>query len=259
MKLKTKHITVTAVMIALSIVVIQFIKAPLMIAGQNVAISGALINLILIIDTLYCGLVSGIILSVIIPVFSFILTQSPLISAVPVILPCIMIGNIVFVLFAWFVRNKKIELNLLPLSLVVGSIAKAGIMTLLIVQWAIPQFGASLAPENGYNGKSYIFYNTVSSSALLVHSYTIIISINRKSCSKRNKIRIFIRQNNNDVSLIADIIFYVFITTVSLSKNTHNYIYFKFKTDSPIFYLYIAWKSVIQSHVVFLILLRRLL
>ena len=117
MKLKTKQITVTAVMIALSIVVIQFIKAPLMIAGQSVAISGALINLILIIDTLYCGLVSGIILSVIIPVFSFILTQSPLISAVPVILPCIMIGNIVFVLFAWFVRNKKIELNLLPLSL----------------------------------------------------------------------------------------------------------------------------------------------
>ena len=38
MKLKTKHITVTAVMIALSFVVIQFIKAPLMIAGQNVAI-----------------------------------------------------------------------------------------------------------------------------------------------------------------------------------------------------------------------------
>lgn len=98
MKLKTKQITVTAVMIALSIVVIQFIKAPLMIAGQSVAISGALINLILIIDALYCGLVSGIILSVIIPVFSFILTQSPLISAVPVILPCIMIGNIVFVL-----------------------------------------------------------------------------------------------------------------------------------------------------------------
>ena len=52
MKLKTKQITVTAVMIALSIVVIQFIKAPLMIAGQSVAISGALINLILIIDTL---------------------------------------------------------------------------------------------------------------------------------------------------------------------------------------------------------------
>ena len=172
MKLKTKHITVTAVMIALSIVVIQFIKAPLMIAGQNVAISGALINLILIIDTLYCGLVSGIILSVIIPVFSFILTQSPLISAVPVILPCIMIGNIVFVLFA-FVRNKKIELNLLPLSLVVGSIAKAGIMTLLIVQWAIPQFGASLAPKMVTMAK--VTYSTTQLVAALFGSFLAII------------------------------------------------------------------------------------
>ena len=169
MKLKTKHITVTAVMIALSIVVIQFIKAPLMIAGQNVAISGALINLILIIDTLYCG----IILSVIIPVFSFILTQSPLISAVPVILPCIMIGNIVFVLFAWFVRNKKIELNLLPLSLVVGSIAKAGIMTLLIVQWAIPQFGASLAPKMVTMAK--VTYSTTQLVAALFGSFLAII------------------------------------------------------------------------------------
>ena len=162
MKLKTKHITVTAVMIALSIVVIQFIKAPLMIAGQNVAISGALINLILIIDTLYCGLVSGI-----------ILTQSPLISAVPVILPCIMIGNIVFVLFAWFVRNKKIELNLLPLSLVVGSIAKAGIMTLLIVQWAIPQFGASLAPKMVTMAK--VTYSTTQLVAALFGSFLAII------------------------------------------------------------------------------------
>ena len=160
MKLKTKQITVTAVMIALSIVVIQFIKAPLMIAGQSVAISGALINLILIIDTLYCGLVSGIILSVIIPVFSFILTQSPLISAVPVILPCIMIGNIV-------------ELNLLPLSLVVGSIAKAGIMTLLIVQWAIPQFGASLAPKMVTMAK--VTYSTTQLVAALFGSFLAII------------------------------------------------------------------------------------
>ena len=159
MKLKTKHITVTAVMIALSIVVIQFIKAPLMIAGQNVAISGALINLILIIDTLYCGLVSGIILSVIIPVFSFILTQSPLISAVPVI-----------VLLKLFENGST---NLLPLSLVVGSIAKAGIMTLLIVQWAIPQFGASLAPKMVTMAK--VTYSTTQLVAALFGSFLAII------------------------------------------------------------------------------------
>ena len=105
--------------------------------------------------------------------FSFILTQSPLISAVPVILPCIMIGNIVFVLFAWFVRNKKIELNLLPLSLVVGSIAKAGIMTLLIVQWAIPQFGASLAPKMVTMAK--VTYSTTQLVAALFGSFLAII------------------------------------------------------------------------------------
>ena len=186
MKLKTKQITVTAVMIALSIVVIQFIKAPLMIAGQSVAISGALINLILIIDTLYCGLVSGIILSVIIPVFSFILTQSPLISAVPVILPCIMIGNIVFVLFAWFVRNKKIELNLLPLSLNCKS--RNNDTTYCTV--GNPTVWCFTCSKNGYNGKSYIFYNTVSCCTFwFIPCYYHLA--NRKSCSKRNKIRIF--------------------------------------------------------------------
>lgn len=144
MKSKTKQITITAVMLALSIVVIQFIKLPLSISGQSVGFSGALINLILIVDTLYCGLVSGIFLSLIIPVLSFVLTASPVISSVPLILPCIMIGNVVFVLFAWFVRGKKFELNLMPLSLVAGSFAKAGIMSLLIVNWVIPNFGTVL-------------------------------------------------------------------------------------------------------------------
>ena len=84
-----------------------------------------------------------------------------------------MIGNIVFVLFAWFVRNKKIELNLLPLSLVVGSIAKAGIMTLLIVQWAIPQFGASLAPKMVTMAK--VTYSTTQLVAALFGSFLAII------------------------------------------------------------------------------------
>lgn len=144
MKINTKQITVTAIMLALSIVVIQFIKLPLSISGQSVGISGALINLILIIDTLYCGMLSGMLLAIIIPVLSFVLTASPIISSVPLILPCIMIGNVVFVFFAWFVRGKKLELNLMPLSLVAGSFAKAGIMALLIVKWVIPQFGSAL-------------------------------------------------------------------------------------------------------------------
>ena len=98
-------------MIALCVVV-QLLKTP-----GTLPITGGLINLILIIDTLYCGLLSGVIVSVVAPVTSFIITQSAIISTVPMILPFIMLGNIVIVLFAWFVRGKKLELNLLPLSL----------------------------------------------------------------------------------------------------------------------------------------------
>lgn len=147
MKISTKQITVTAIMLALSAVVIQFIKAPLSIAGQAIAISGALINLILIIDTLYCGLLSGIILSILIPVLSFVLKASPIVSVVPLILPCIMIGNIVMILFAWFASGKKNELNILPISLVAGALAKAAVMTLLIVNWVLPNYGGNLSAQ----------------------------------------------------------------------------------------------------------------
>ena len=141
MKMKTKTITVTAIMIALCVVV-QLLKTP-----GTLPITGGLINLILIIDTLYCGLLSGVIVSVVAPVTSFIITQSAIISTVPMILPFIMLGNIVIVLFAWFVRGKKLELNLLPLSLVAGSFAKWAVMNLLIVKWIIPTFGSHLSPK----------------------------------------------------------------------------------------------------------------
>ncbi len=141
MKMKTRTITVTAIMVALCVVV-QLFKNP-----GTIPVTGGLINMIIIIDTLYCGLVSGIIISIAAPVTSFIITQSPMIAAVPMILPFIMVGNVVIVLFAWAVRCKKLELNLLPLSLVAGSFAKWGVMTLLIVQWVLPVFGADLSPK----------------------------------------------------------------------------------------------------------------
>lgn len=166
MKLRTKQITVTAIMIALSIVVIQFVKLPLSVSGQSVGVSGALINLIIIVDTLYCGLLSGTLLAIIIPVLSFVLTASPLISSVPLILPCIMIGNAVLVLFTWFVRGKKLELNLMPVSLVIGSFAKAGIMALLIVNWVLPQFGSSL-PAATVNMAKVTYSSTQLIAALL--------------------------------------------------------------------------------------------
>ena len=166
MKINTKQITVTAFMLAISFVVIQFVKLPLSISGQSIGISGALINLILIIDTLYCGLLSGMLLAIIIPVLSFVLTASPIISAVPWILPCIMVGNVVMVLFTWFVRGKKMELNLLPISLVAGAFAKAGVMALLVVKWVLPNFGGNL-PAQVFNIAKVTYSSTQVIAGLL--------------------------------------------------------------------------------------------
>lgn len=180
MKMRTRTITVTAIMVALCVVV-QLFKNP-----GTIPITGGLINLILIVDTLYCGLASGIILSAVAPITSFIITQSPIIAAVPMILPFIMIGNIVIVLFAWAVRCKKLELNLLPISLVVGSFAKWGVMTLSIVKWVLPTFGSNLAPKV-YNMATVTYSTTQLYAALAGTTLTCVIWPIVRLGIKRNK------------------------------------------------------------------------
>ena len=91
MKLTTKQIAMTAVMLAVCIVS-QFFK------NTSVFITGPIINAALVIVTVYCGLACGIILSVITPITSFFITGSPIMAAVPAMFPCIMAGNIVLVL-----------------------------------------------------------------------------------------------------------------------------------------------------------------
>lgn len=156
MKLKTKQITLTAIMLALSIVIIYFIKRPLQLAGVSVALSGMLINLILLIVVMYSGIGSGIITSILIPIISFILSGVSVISTVPLILPCIMLGNIVYIIFPFFVRGTKRELNLFPLMLALGCIAKYLVMYFLIVVLLLPT--AQLSAEKLHNAS--ITYST---------------------------------------------------------------------------------------------------
>ena len=70
MKIKTKQITVTAIMLAICLVS-QFFK------NLSVYITGPIINAALILTVLYAGMACGIILSIITPVTSFFITGSP--------------------------------------------------------------------------------------------------------------------------------------------------------------------------------------
>ena len=76
MKITTKQITTTAVLLAICIVS-QFFK------NTSVYITGPVINACLILAVLSVGIPCGIILSVITPVTSFFITGSPIIGAIP--------------------------------------------------------------------------------------------------------------------------------------------------------------------------------
>lgn len=94
MKPNVRLICRTALLLALCIAA-QFLK------NTSVYLTGPVINAILILATLSCGLWSGAILSAVTPLTSWLITGSPVMSAYPGIVPCIIAGNFILTLFVW--------------------------------------------------------------------------------------------------------------------------------------------------------------
>ena len=126
MKIKTKQITVTAIMLAICLVS-QFFK------NLSVYITGPIINAALILTVLYAGMACGIILSIITPVTSFFITGSPVMAAIPAMFPCIMIGNIILVVCVGLLRKKCGKAAGFPVSIAIGAILKALFMGIALI------------------------------------------------------------------------------------------------------------------------------
>ncbi|MCL2492840.1 MAG: hypothetical protein FWF33_02210 [Clostridiales bacterium] len=90
---KVLWITRTAVFIAL-LVAAQFFSASL----GNQYVTGSLVNLILVVSVLTCGISAGVTVAVLSPVFAFLVGAGPMF---PPLIPFIMAGNAVLVLI-WF-------------------------------------------------------------------------------------------------------------------------------------------------------------
>ncbi len=99
MRVNVRLLCRTALLLALCIAS-QFLK------NTSVYITGSIVNAILILATLSCGFLSGAAISVIAPLTSWWITGSPLISAIPLLLPCIMLGNLLLVAFVWVFSSK---------------------------------------------------------------------------------------------------------------------------------------------------------
>ena len=128
----TKQLTTTALLLALCII-FQSLK------GLSVYLTGSAVNCILIIATLYCGVLSGTFIAMATPVVAYFMGATPIMNMIPLMMPVIMIGNELIVLASWAFRKK-----LLPLGLAIGCAVKAAFLWLTVWYAILPIFGANL-------------------------------------------------------------------------------------------------------------------
>ena len=130
MKYNVKALVQAAILLAICIVSQVF-------KNMSVYFTGSIINTCLIICVFTAGLGWAVILSVITPVTSFFITGSPIMAAIPLIIPCVMIGNIILVVCVKLLKDKPNRRVGTPLSMVVGSVLKAlfmgGVIAMVIV------------------------------------------------------------------------------------------------------------------------------
>lgn len=155
-KNNTQKLVTVAMLLAICIVS-QFLK------NLSVYITGPIVNTCLIIAAICCGQIYALILSVVTPVTAFLITGNPLMSAIPLIIPCIMIGN---ALMISAVSLVKIKINSYNKCIVIGGIAgsliKSLFMTLVISYGLIP----SMIPEK-MMPKIVVFQTTFSVTQLI--------------------------------------------------------------------------------------------
>lgn len=126
MKKQILWITETAVMLALLVTLQAVTKS----AGQYV--TGSCVNLILAVTALAAGLGSGAAVALLSPLFAFLLGIGP---QVPLIVPAIAAGNLVYVLLLWKIAGKN--LHSLPRKLFAwlgAAGGKAAVLYLLVVR-----------------------------------------------------------------------------------------------------------------------------
>ncbi len=133
----TKQLTTTALLLALC-VIFQTLK------GSSPAmpyLTGSVVNCILIVATLYCGILSGTFIALITPVIAYFMGGTPIMNMIPLMMPVIMIGNELLVLSVWLFRKKYIEIGM-----AIGCVTKTIFLWLTVWFAVLPVFGTNL-PE----------------------------------------------------------------------------------------------------------------
>lgn len=124
-------ITRTAIFIAL-LIVMQLATAPL----GNPLVTGSIVNFLLIVSVMTCGVASGLSVAVVSPIMAKLLGIGPFWSLIPFII----LGNVVLVLLWYAIGNFKKGRKLFGriIALVAAAFAKSIVLYIGIVKIAIP-------------------------------------------------------------------------------------------------------------------------
>jgi len=125
-------ITRTAILMAL-LIVWQAASAPL----GNTLITGSIVNLLLIVSVMICGLASGLSVAALSPIMAKLLGIGPLWSLIPFIIA----GNVTLVLLWHFIGNRDMggKRNAAYITaLIVAAVSKFLVLYIGIVRIAVP-------------------------------------------------------------------------------------------------------------------------
>ncbi len=138
MKITTKQLVQTALLLTICIIS-QYFK------NLSVYVTGPIVNATIILAVLAVGLYSGLLISVVAPITAFFFTGSPIMAAIPLMFPVVMLGNAVLAVIVWYFQNKITFKNRLPLGLCAASILKAAFLGIVVVWVLLPLFGNDIA------------------------------------------------------------------------------------------------------------------
>ncbi len=141
---QVRWLTRTAVLVAMLIALQWATASTQAFAGQY--ITGSLVNCVLAMAALFGGLASGLVVALLSPFFAFLLGIGP--ALLPIV-PCIAVGNGVYVLVLWALAGRKaVPFWRNALAAVLGAAAKFLTLYLAVVKLLIPLMGDALkAPQ----------------------------------------------------------------------------------------------------------------
>ena len=155
----TRDIAIAGILLAICIIS-QIFK------NLSIFITGPIINACIVLAVLMATLPCGLLLSVITPITAYIIAASPIMSAVPLLIPFIMLGNIVLALATHFLLKDRLNRSrrslFTPGNMVMAvlcALAKGLFMGLTISLWLLPTF---VPAESPLRGKMSVFQTTFS-------------------------------------------------------------------------------------------------